>query len=280
MIVKKPHATSQKRAEIITKHDARGVDRRAFLLRSGLAVAGMTAFASLSAGLVEKAAGARGSKLTGTSEKKSVCTRCSVGCTLIAKIENDVWVGLEAGQDSPINQGSFCARGASVREQVNSERRLKYPLKLVDGKWQRLSWDTAMREIARKMESIRSKDGPDALYWAGSAHFSNEQAYLFRKLAAYWGTNNIDHQQRLCRSPFIAGVANMVGFGASMNPINDVGEARSILLVGTNPAVTHPVAMGHILTAKENGARLTVIDPRSTRSAAHASTHVQLISPD
>ena len=66
----------------------------------------------------------------------------------------------------------------------------------LDGKWQRLSWDTAINEIGDKVLQIREQDGPDSVYWLGSAKFSNEQAYLFRKFAALWGSNNCDHQAR------------------------------------------------------------------------------------
>ena len=67
--------------------------------------------------------------------RKNVCTHCSVGCTVIAKVTNGVWTGQEPGWDSPINRGSHCCKGAAVRDDVLSERRLRYPTKLVNGKW-------------------------------------------------------------------------------------------------------------------------------------------------
>ena len=95
-----------------------------------------------------------------------------------------------------------------MRELAHGERRLKHPLKLVDGQWTRISWDQAVEEIGTKLEEIRKKSGPDSVYWLGSAKFSNEGSYLFRKFAAYWGTNNVDHQARICHSTTVAGVAN------------------------------------------------------------------------
>jgi len=63
-------------------------------------------------------------------------------------------------------------------------------MKLVSGKWTRMSWDDAINEIGDKMESIRkSSSGPASVYWLGSAKFNNEQSYLFRKFYAYWGSN-------------------------------------------------------------------------------------------
>lgn len=75
--------------------------------------------------------------------------------------------------------------------------RLKYPLKKVNGKWERISWDQAVDEISAKMLEVRADDGPDSVEFLGSAKFNNEQAYYFRKFAAFWGTNNIDHVARI-----------------------------------------------------------------------------------
>jgi formate dehydrogenase major subunit len=80
---------------------------------------------------------------------------------------------------------------------VNSPKRLKKPMKRVNGKWTTISWDTAMSEITDKLNAIREKDGPDALQINGSAKVSTEMAYQIRKFAAFWGTNNIDHQARI-----------------------------------------------------------------------------------
>ncbi|MBM3566297.1 MAG: formate dehydrogenase, partial [Alphaproteobacteria bacterium] len=205
-----------------------------------------------------------------------VCPHCSVGCTVIAEVQNGVWVGQEPGFDSPINLGGHCAKGAAVREHTHNERRLKYPMKLVGGKWTKLSWDQAINEIGGKMMEIRQKSGPDSVYWLGSAKFSNEQAYLFRKFAAFWGTNNVDHQARICHSTTVAGVAQTFGYGAMTNSYNDMQKSKAMFLIGSNPAEAHPVAVQMILKAKEqNHAAMIVCDPRFTRTAAHATEHVR-----
>ena len=99
------------------------------------------------------------------SVMKSVCTHCSVGCTVLAEVRNGVWVGQEPGWDSPFNLGAHCAKGAAVRENAHGERRLKYPMKLVNGEWTKVSWDTAIDEIGDKMLQIREESGPDSVYW-------------------------------------------------------------------------------------------------------------------
>ncbi len=256
------------------------VDRRAFLRNSGLAAGGLAAAGALSGGMVRKAEAQSATR--GSAEvviKKSVCNHCAVGCTVIAEVKKGVWVGQEPSFDSPINLGGFCAKGASVRDFAIGERRLRYPMRLTGGKWQRVSWDDAINEIGDTMLKIREESGPDSVYWLGSAKHNNEQAYLFRKFAAFWGTNNTDHQARICHSTTVAGVANTWGYGAMTNSFNDIHRSRAIIMFGSNAAEAHPVAMLHILKAKEqNNAPLIVCDPRFTRTAAHADEYVRFRS--
>src|SRR5256714_7945070 len=209
--------------------------------------------------------------------RKNMCTHCSVGCSVIAEVANGVWTGQEPDWDSPINRGSHCCKGAAVRDDVHSERRLRYPVKLVDGKWNRISWDQAIEEIGDKLLDIRAKSGPESVFWLGSAKFTNEAAYLNRKLAAIWGTNNSDHQARICHSTTVAGVANTWGYGAITNSYNDIRNAKTIMIMGGNPAEAHPVSLQHLLEGKElNRANWISVDPRLTRTAAHATEFVRV----
>ncbi len=275
MLRKKTTGASREtsRSPILSKVSETSVDRRAFLRGSGLAIGGLAAIGATGGTVTRANAQTDG----GTAEIiKSVCTHCSVGCTVIAEVKNGVWVGQEPGFDSPFNLGAHCAKGAAVREHAHGERRLKYPMKLEGGAWKRISWEDAINEIGDQMLSIREESGPDSVYWLGSAKHSNEQAYLFRKFAAYWGTNNVDHQARICHSTTVAGVANTWGYGAMTNSYNDIHNSKAIFIIGGNPAEAHPVSLMHVLKAKEeNNAPLIVCDPRFTRTAAHADEYVR-----
>jgi len=278
MLRKKTNGVAQgpRLSSAISELQHAAVDRRTFLKRSGLAAGGLAAASAFTGGMVTKAEAQGAAGASKVEIKKSVCTHCSVGCTVMAEVEGGVWIGQEPGFDSPFNLGAHCAKGAAVREHAHGERRLKYPTKLVDGKWQRVSWEEAINEIGDKMLEVRNSSGPDSVYWLGSAKHSNEQAYLVRKFAAYWGSNNVDHQARICHSTTVAGVANTWGYGAMTNSYNDIHNSRAIFLIGGNPAEAHPVSLLHLLKAKEeNNAPLIVLDPRFTRTAAHADEYVR-----
>jgi formate dehydrogenase major subunit len=279
MLIKRKDGQVQRSslAAALASTGAERLDRRSFLRRSGLAVGGLAAVGSIGFGSVREAQAKMPVAGKPVEMKKNMCTHCSVGCTVKAEVQEGVWVGQEPAWESPINRGTHCAKGAAVRELVKGERRIKYPMKLVNGEWQRISWDVAFDEISKKMMEIREKSGADSMWFLGSAKFSNEGAYLFRKFAAYWGTNNVDHQARICHSTTVAGVANTWGYGAQTNSYNDIRNAKTMIIMGGNPAEAHPVSLQHVLTGKEiNRANMIVIDPRMTRTAAHATEYVRM----
>ena len=260
------------------------MDRRVFLRRSGLGVgAGIAASQLLLVKKVQAANPADGAKsASGAAKtvvvKRTVCGHCSVGCAVDAVVENGVWVRQEPVFDSPINLGAHCAKGAALREHGHGEYRLKYPMKLVDGKYQRLSWDQALEEISAKMLDLRKQSGPDSIFVVGSSKHNNEQAYLLRKWMSLWGSNNTDHQARICHSTTVAGVANTWGYGAMTNSYNDMQNSKAAMYIGSNAAEAHPVSMLHMLHAKEAGCKLIVVDPRFTRTAAKADDYVRIRS--
>ena len=93
-----------------------------------------------------------------------------------------------------------------------------------------------------------------------------------------WGSNNCDHQARICHSTTVAGVANTWGYGAMTNSYNDMQNTKAALYIGSNAAEAHPVSMLHMLHAKENGCKMIVVDPRFTRTAAKADEYVRIRS--
>ncbi|NOI29461.1 formate dehydrogenase subunit alpha [Vibrio coralliilyticus] len=268
-----------KRSDSVSKErNPLGVSRRAFMRNSSLAAGGAVVGAGLFApGMIRKAEAKSVDPQAKTVVKRTICSHCSVGCGIYAEVQDGVWTGQEPAFDHPFNAGGHCAKGAALREHGHGERRLKYPMKLEGGKWKKLSWDQAIEEIGDKILDIRKDSGPDSVYWLGSAKHSNEQAYMFRKMASLWGTNNVDHQARICHSTTVAGVANTWGYGAMTNSFNDMHNCKSMLFIGSNPAEAHPVAMQHILIAKEkNNCKIVVADPRRTRTAAKSDHYVSL----
>ena len=278
MLIKRQDTKARRSSLATTVAAPKVLDRRGFLRNSGLTAGALAGLSALPLTRVEAASGGPKEGVPVTI-KTNICTHCSVGCTVKAEVQNGVWTGQEPAWDSPINRGTHCAKGAAIREIVMGDRRLKYPMKLVNGQYQKISWTQALDEISKKMLEIRETSGPESVWWLGSAKFTNEAAYLYRKMAAFWGTNSVDHQARICHSTTVAGVANTWGYGAQTNSYNDIRNSKTMIIMGGNPAEAHPVSLQHVLSGKElNRANLIVIDPRMTRTAAHATEYVRIRS--
>lgn len=219
--------------------------------------------------------GARG---VNTETVKSVCNYCAVGCGFKGERKGSAFVGQEPWFENPINNGSLCAKGAAIHATEHSPKRLKHPLIKEGGEWRKASWNEAMGKVVSEFKRIRKQFSPESIYWLGSAHHSNEEAYALRKLLAFMGTNNIDHQARICHSPTVAGLANTWGYGAMTNTINDYRNYDLDIIIGQNPAEAHPIAMQHILEGQKRGGKIIVVEPRFTKTAAHADEFYRLRS--
>jgi formate dehydrogenase major subunit len=173
--------------------------RRSFLKMASLATAvtATSAFANTEKVLRDATDEEVKNPFPGSKLIKTICSHCSVGCGVIAEVQNGVWVRQEVAQDHPISHGGHCCKGADMIDKIRATNRLQYPIEKVAGKWNRVSWDDAMSKISAKLMELREKFGPDAVQFLGSAKVSNEQAYYIRKFAALFGTNNIDHQARI-----------------------------------------------------------------------------------
>ena len=140
-----------KSAEDVPSGAGLPLNRRDFLRQSGILAGGAALATGLAPGMMKKASATSAAQSGASKEVRTICTHCSVGCGVIAEVKNGVWVGQEPAFDHPFNRGAHCAKGAAVREHGHGERRLKYPTKLVDGKWQKISWDQAIDEIGDQL---------------------------------------------------------------------------------------------------------------------------------
>ena len=132
-----------------------------------------------------------------SSYTSSICPYCGVGCGLWITVEDAAITGLEYMTDHPTNEGALCPKGNACLDIVYHSDRLRYPLKGIDGGFERITWSEALAMIASNFTRIRTEYGKNALGFLASAKATNEDNYLFQKLARILGTNNVDHCARL-----------------------------------------------------------------------------------
>lgn len=200
-----------------------GVSRRDFLKLSGSAAL----VASLGVNLDPARAYAKDLRIKNAKQSTTVCPYCSVGCGIIVYAENGKIINTEGDPDHPINEGSLCAKGASVSQLFNNDKRVGKPLYREPGSnaWKEVEWDWALDRIARLVKDSRDKnfkttskvkvkekqaDGTeievekevtvnriDSIAHIGSAALDNEECYILQKMMRSWGLVYVEHQARI-----------------------------------------------------------------------------------
>jgi formate dehydrogenase major subunit len=206
----------------------------------------------------------------------TICPYCGVGCGLYIAVEDGRAVGLEYMPEHPVSEGALCPKGNAVLEILDHPERLRHPMKKANNGWKHISWLEALDLVAERLRSIRDSRSADSLGFLASAKCTNEENYLFQKLARLLGTHNVDHCARLCHAPTVVGLARAFGSGAMTNPIPDLANADCIFIIGSNLAENHAPVARWVLRAKEKGAKVIVADPRLTPTAWLADTFLPI----
>ncbi|WP_051344167.1 formate dehydrogenase subunit alpha [Alicyclobacillus herbarius] len=207
---------------------------------------------------------------------KTVCTYCGVGCSF------DVWtkgrkiLKVEPQMEAPANQISTCVKGKFGWDFVNSPDRLTRPLVRRGDAFYETSWEDALDYIAERLTDIRRKHGDDSIALISSSKCTNEENYLMQKLArAVLHTNNIDNCSRYCQAPATEALRRTMGLGGDTGSISDLLLADLVIVIGANPAESHPVLSTRIRRAKKKyGQKLIVADLRKNDLAERADLHL------
>ncbi|MDX6275991.1 MAG: assimilatory nitrate reductase catalytic subunit, partial [Nocardioidaceae bacterium] len=182
----------------------------------------------------------------------------------------------------PTNVGGMCQKGWTSTDLLRVPDRITTPLRRTSGGFEPVDWDTALDDIAARVQTISAQDGPDAIAVFGGGGLTNEKAYQLGKFARLaLRTRNIDYNGRFCMSSAAAAANRSLGVDRGMPfPLTDLNDADVVMLFGSNLADTMPPAVQHLGGVRERGG-LIVIDPRLSATAKltedGAGEHVQLV---
>ncbi|MEW6304767.1 MAG: molybdopterin oxidoreductase family protein [Verrucomicrobiota bacterium] len=202
---------------------------------------------------------------------KTHCCFCGVQCGIQLKVKDNKVVGFEPWEEFPVNQGKLCPKGVKRYLQNEHPDRLLSPLVRTADGFRAASWDEALNQTVEAIRRIQAKYGKDSFAFLGGASMTNEKAYLNGKFARIaLNTANIDYNGRLCMVS--AGAANRMAFGVdrAANPWSDIPLAKALIITGANVAECFPILTDYVWRARDNGAKLIVIDPRITPIARTA----------
>lgn len=208
--------------------------------------------------------------------KITTCAYCGVGCSFKAEMKGNEVVRMVPYKDGKANHGHSCVKGRFAWGYASHKDRMLNPMirKKITDPWQEVSWEEAVGYAASEFRRIQAKHGKDSIGGITSSRCTNEETYLVQKLVrAAFGNNNVDTCARVCHSPTGYGLKQTLGESAGTQTFDSVMLADVIVVIGANPAVAHPVFASQMKRRLREGAKLIVIDPRTTEMVK--SPHIQ-----
>ncbi len=212
---------------------------------------------------------------------RSTCCYCGTGCGVIIHSADGKIVGVEGDPDHPANFGKLCTKGNTLHLAAVQTGRATVPMLRESRAAPRTqtTWDHALATAAERFAAIIREHGPDAVGFYISGQLLTEDYYVFNKLArALVGTNNIDSNSRLCMSSAVAAYKATLGSDSVPCSYEDIELADLFLIAGANPAFAHPIVYRRIEAARAANpdAKMIVVDPRRTDTAADADLHLAI----
>ncbi len=207
------------------------------------------------------------------------CVLCAQNCGLEALVEGGRMVRVRPDRSNPRSQGYVCSKGLAVPHFAHHDDRLTHPLKRVDGRFERVSWDQALDEIAARLRTIVETHGPRSLAFVGGGgqgcHLSaGFGVRLLRGLGSRYHYNSL--AQELTGLHWVMG--RCLG-RQYLHTIPDLERTELLLAIGWNPWLSHqvPQARRHLAAiAKDPERMLVVIDPRRSETARRADRHLAI----
>ncbi len=200
----------------------------------------------------------------------TLCEQCVWRCGVRAKIRDDKLVKLDGNPFHPHSNGMLCPRGQAGISTAYDPDRLLYPMirkgARGEGIWQQVSWDDALNYVAQRMQEIKDKYGPEAMIFSTTHNMIQP---VFENLLKAYGSPNYGTQRSLCFNAMI--VANLMTFGLE-EPGRDYSSAQYIIYTGRNmlDAISNSESQA-LVAAIARGAKVVVLDPRFTKTAAKAT---------
>lgn len=249
------------------------MSRRQFLAMSA-ALAGTLAIGALPFGnqlLSQPARGAHQSPPTQFDrEVFTLCEQCVWRCGVRAKVYNGKVYKLDGNPNHPHSNGMLCPRGQAGIAALYDPDRVQFPMVRAgergSGMWQRVTWNDALAYVAGKLQAIKQQFGPEAMVFSSTHNLSQVQ---FENLLRAYGSPNYGTQRSLCFNGMI--IANLLTFGLQ-EPARDYSAAQYIIYAGRNlaEAISNSETQD-LIAAIDRGARVVLLDPRFTKTAAKAA---------
>jgi anaerobic selenocysteine-containing dehydrogenase len=204
---------------------------------------------------------------------------CPDGCSWVVTVEDGRAVRLRGNREHPYTAGALCAKVNGYLEHAAAPDRLLYPLRRVgrkgEGRFERISWDEAVAEIAARLHDVRERWGGEAIWpFQGTGSLGYVQGLEGQAGARLWNVLGASkHDMTICSIAGRTGASYVTGTAAGMDP-ETFAESKLILLWGSNPLTSGHHVFKFIRAAQKRGAHVVAIDPLRTRTAERCDEHL------
>jgi formate dehydrogenase alpha subunit len=223
----------------------------------------------------------KNTRYVGSPQKESstICGFCGVGCSLVlGSVDGQIVEVNPSHKQDTVNRSTLCVRGHFTHDFLSVPERLTSPLVRTDGDLSPASWDEALELVAQGFIAIKRKSGPQSIAFLGSSKCTNEENYLFQKMArVILGTNNVDNGSYGSGRAITNRINEKQGAGCRIAPVADLEQAEMVFIIGANPTESVPVVSYYLKRAsRKNKVPLIVADPRKTALVPFSSLWLPL----
>jgi NADH-quinone oxidoreductase subunit G len=206
----------------------------------------------------------------------TVCTHCSNGCKTTLSVRNHEILRANNRDLSGINEDFLCIKGRFGFDFTKHPERLRQPMVRKGDKLYPVSWEEAVQTAATRLKQIYGVSGKDSIGFIGSNRTSNEENYLFQRMArATFGTNSVDHHRTADYTGLVTALGDRAG--DSSLTMQQLAEARAVLLVGNDPTEQNPLAAWQIRKGiRHIGAKLFILNTRDIKLKRKATQFVRV----
>lgn len=227
----------------------------------------------------------KNTQYVGTPERESfsICGFCGVGCSLSMGVVGNLITEVNPShlQDT-VNGATLCVRGHFAHDYLNAGDRLTSPLIRKNGNRKEdqlisTSWDEALESVTNRLLEIKKKNGPQSIAFLGSSKCTNEENYLFQKIARlFFETNNVDNGGYLSGQSLLRHIELMTDGGGRIRPLAGLKESEAIFVIGADLSHSVPVLSYYLKRATQKGIPLIIADPRRTELVDFSSLRLPL----
>ena len=202
---------------------------------------------------------------------QSTCNYCALDCNLDFYVENNRIVKVVPTKGYPVNDGFSCIKGLSLDKQQSTVKPKALPkIRQADGSFKEVSWDEGFQHVADKLREISNKYGEESVAGISTGQLTMEEFALFGHVMRDHLKANVDGNTRLCMATAVVAHKQSYGFDAPGYTLNDLELSDTIIFIGSNPVVAHPILWGRVLKNPNPDKKVIVIDPRRSETAMNA----------